>query len=167
MKKLLMREEKRLRPMLLEQYGIDSRDIEFYSSDGSLKGKIYFSSIPKILMEHNKKLDISSLKINNIGLYLGVITNDGLRLGMDAAQLLGRRARKNIIEIDEQQLVEWLNGKHVKLKKGQAISPGFCIVKHKDIFLGSGKVGRDTETLYNYTPKARRVKESMLNQLRV
>ena len=158
MKKLLAKHEKHLRKLLMEQYGIDSRDIEFYSRDGSLNGKIYFTSINLLLTEMNKEL-VLNLKPHGIGLYLGVVNNDGLRLSMDAAIMLGERATKHVVEIND--LCSFMTGKTINIDAEN----GFCIVKYKSMIIGSGKVSNGK--LYSYIPKARRIKPDMIKEIQL
>ncbi len=162
MKKLLLREEKKLREILLNQYGIKDNQIEFYSKNGLIDKKIYFTYISSKLVEMNKYLSLN-IKPVLIGLYLGVMTKEGLRLSMDAAMILGRKATRNIIELDKKEMQEFLQGIDIELDKDY--ESGFYIVKHKSIILGTGKISN--RKLYNYTPKARRVKTGMIQELKI
>lgn len=101
------------------------------------------------------KIDISKLRVNSMGLYIGQKMVDGLRLSIEGSQIVGPKAKKNILEVDEKQAREWLKG--YELDINGKIS-GYVIVKHENDFLGCGKV-KDKKIL-NYVPKNRRLKVS-------
>lgn len=130
--------------LIKKQWGCDSKlDYVFLLSE---KNRIY------LISRDISKIDLAKLRINNVGLYFGEITYEGLRLGIEGAQLIGRSAKKNIVELDEKEKIGWLKGND--LTKELDIS-GFVIIKHKKDFLGTGKY-RDGKIL-NYVPKARRL----------
>lgn len=91
------------------------------------------------------------LTIDSIGLYFAFSKEQDFRLGFDASILYGK-ASKKIIELDENEAKEWLNGKDIDKKTGKQ---GFFLVKHKRDILGCGKA--TPEKLLNFVPKERRV----------
>jgi NOL1/NOP2/fmu family ribosome biogenesis protein len=100
-------------------------------------------------------INIDKLKINSFGLYFGEFRGDGLRLSIEGSQLIGPKAKKNVLELDNKQAREWLKGYDSSLKSKEK---GFVIIKHKNDFLGCGKVVENK--ILNYVPKTRRLRVS-------
>ena len=121
-----------------------------------------------------QKIDLSKLRINSIGIYFCEVDRKGIRLSIEGSQIVGPKAEKNIVEIDEQQEKQWLKGEDLEVEdvcssKTNNIFPpvspqshrnhsGFVIIKHNDDFLGTGKF-KENKVL-NYVNKARRVNAS-------
>ena len=90
--------------------------------------------------------------IENIGIYF-LNKEDNFRLTLDAVHILKDQIKKNILEIDESQLHDWLKGQDLIAQ----VPSGPVIIKFKDDFVGYGK---STETkIYNFIPKDRRLKK--------
>ncbi|MBW2977274.1 hypothetical protein KY331_00355 [Candidatus Woesearchaeota archaeon] len=100
------------------------------------------------------RIDLSKLRINSIGLYLAQKMIDGLRLSIEGSQLIGPKAKKNVLELTEKQKKEWIKGYDLELDKPLS---GFLIIKHQQDFLGCGKAIKPNKLL-NYVPKNRRLK---------
>ena len=98
-------------------------------------------------------LPLEKYKVNSIGLYFGEIKNNELRLSIEGSQLVGDKAKNNVIELSKKQAMNWLKGQDIKLNQDYK---GFVILKHENDFLGTGKY-KDGKVL-NYVPKARRFK---------
>lgn len=96
-------------------------------------------------------IDILSLNINSIGMYLCEIEK-GIRLSIEGSQLIGPKAAKNVMEVSEDQVNQWLNGEDLETDEQ---FDGFVIIKYKKDFLGSGKY-KDGKIL-NFVPKIRRL----------
>ena len=104
-----------------------------------------------------EKIDLSQIRVNNVGLYFGEITErDELRLSIEGSSIVGRLAKKNIVELDDGQSRRWFAGEDIEIEDERN---GFMIVKFKEDFLGCGKLARGK--LYNFVPKARRI-EAMI-----
>ena len=97
------------------------------------------------------KIDTSKLRINSIGMYF-CETEKGIRLSIEGSQIIGKKATKNIVEIDEQQAKQWLKGEDLEINGNYS---GFVILKHKNYFLGCGKFKEDK--ILNYVGKERRI----------
>ena len=110
------------------------------------KGKIY------IVNKDISDIDLSKLRINSIGLYFGEIRGNELRVSIEGSQIIGPEAKKNVLDLDEDEVKEWMKGNDLE-KKGDF--QGFFIIKHKDDFLGCGKWRKDK--VLNYVNKARRI----------
>ena len=98
------------------------------------------------------KLDLTKFRINSIGLYLGELRNNELRLSIEASQLIGPNAKKNILELNQQACVEWLQGKDLDIDVEEK---GYKILKHNDDFIGCGKAVQNK--IPNFVPKNRRL----------
>lgn len=97
-------------------------------------------------------IDTSRLRVDNVGLYVATVDDKGIRLSIEGSQILGPSAKKNVIDIDAQELREWFRGNDLEK---QAETKGFVILKHKNDFVGCG---RSTEKgILNFVPKTRRI----------
>ena len=141
--KLLNKKDiKKLNLQLKRQFD-NEFDFKSYLVYKTPKNRVY------IVNKEFSKLDKNKLKINNIGLYIFSIEDDGLRFSIDGSQMF--KAKKNIIELNEKQFKEWMTGNNLDIKTEE----GYYIIKYKDYFLGCGK--SSGEKVYNYVPKERRV----------
>lgn len=98
------------------------------------------------------KIDFSKIRVNNLGMYFGELRN-GLRLSIEGSQLIGKYARKNILELDDYELNSWVKGEDFVIETDLK---GFVLIKNKDDFYGTGKVVEGK--LLNFVPKARRLR---------
>uniref|UniRef100_A0A7J2TJI8 rRNA small subunit methyltransferase F RNA-binding PUA-like domain-containing protein n=1 Tax=Archaeoglobus fulgidus TaxID=2234 RepID=A0A7J2TJI8_ARCFL len=127
----------KVRELLREQFGVDL-DLEFI-----IKGKrrVFVS----------KKCDIE-LKSLHDGIYFGKIEKDGLRLSIEGSFIVGRLARKGVVEVNEEQAMKWLKGEELEIPY-----KGYCIIKWGEYFLGCGK--GNGKKILNFVPKDRRMRE--------
>jgi NOL1/NOP2/fmu family ribosome biogenesis protein len=100
-----------------------------------------------------KNIDLEKLRINSIGLYFCEIGKD-IRLTIEGSQLIGPKATKNILEISDEQVKQWLRGEDLDLDSIQELS-GFVILKNGSDFLGTGKFKENK--ILNYLGKSRRI----------
>ncbi len=138
---------KELLKILELQYGTD------YSS--LFKNYIIYTNKDNKLFIINKEfsqLDTSKVRINSLGLYIGELHNNQLRTSIEGSQLLGKDAKKNVIEIDKGHKRSWLRGKDLPIVHEDT---GFLIIRCEDDFLCSGKV--KSNNLMNFIPKNRRI----------
>jgi len=126
-------------------YGISSLDFD-YDILVSKKGRLF------LISKAIKKIDLSRLNINSLGLYFGTLEGD-LRLSIEGSQLVGKKATKNIIEISDEDVKKWMSGNDIYTS---STSNHFVIIKNKNDFLGSGKCSNGK--ILNYVPKSRRTK---------
>jgi NOL1/NOP2/fmu family ribosome biogenesis protein len=140
---LSKKEVKKILRQLDKQFGVGSLDYVFVRSD---KGKIF------IVNKEFSDVDFTGFNINTIGLYVMKQEKDGIRLSIDGSQIIGLKAKKNVLVLEDFR--DWMRGMNVnvdtKLK-------GYVIVKCGEDFLGCGRVVKGK--LINYIPKARRVLE--------
>lgn len=131
---------------LQEQYGFNKKlDYVFLQGKDS---KIY------LINKEINKIDYSRLRINQLGLYFGKIEHNIIRVSIEGSQLIGKDSNKNILTVTDKEAKSWLMGEDIKINKEY---PGFVIIKNKSDFLGSGKIKNNT--LLNYVPKDRRIKD--------
>ena len=134
------REVKRMNQILDRQFGVAVEGYVFLLTE---KNKIYLLS--------SKDFDTERLKVMHAGMYFGEWREDGIRLSVDGSQLVGGRADKNVVELDDSQAEEWLRGEDMFME----LDNGYYIIKNNNDLLGTGKFAGGK--LLNYVPKARRV----------
>ena len=100
------------------------------------------------------EIDLQKLRINSIGIYVGELRNDELRMSIEGAQIIGPQATKNVVKITREQLSQWLKGEDLEVDSEN----GFVILKCQKDFVGCGKASNGR--ILNFVPKARRVKVS-------
>ena len=92
--------------------------------------------------------------LERVGTYFAKIDQGGIRLSIEGSQILKDQIKKNIFELNEEQLDLWMGGNQIDISTGKR---GFLIMKYKDNFLGSGKAS--AEKIGNFIPKSRRLKQ--------
>lgn len=102
--------------------------------------------------EDISKIELEKLRINSIGMYFCEIDKLGIRLSIEGSQLIGKKAEKNIVEINEEQAKQWLKGEDLEIKGNYS---GFVIIKYNNDFLGNGNYKNGK--ILNYVSKSRRV----------
>jgi NOL1/NOP2/fmu family ribosome biogenesis protein len=113
-----------------------------------------------LLMKDLTDLD-REIGLELVGMYLFHDYGDNIRISFDAVSALKGKITKNIIELNDEQALEFLKGRDILLtdkdkEKFKNESLGFKIAKHKDELLGSCKLG--PERITNYMPKERRLR---------
>ena len=143
---LKSKQVKELKEMMIWQWG------------AAIEGPYYFlkSEKDKIYLVDNSvgKINLDSLQVNSIGLYIAEVSNDEIRLSIEGSWLLGPAATKNVVEISEKEAVFWLKGHDVEKIVD---ANGFVILKHKNDFLGTGRA--TAKGILNFVPKSRRLPE--------
>tara|TARA_Y100000310_G_scaffold339688_1_gene433151 strand:- start:5436 stop:5891 length:456 start_codon:yes stop_codon:yes gene_type:complete len=145
LKILNSKEKKRIIETIKEQYGIKELKLDHV---------FLMNNDNKIFLLSNDfgKIDTKGLGINSLGLYFAKIHVDGIRLSIEGSQLIGDKAKKNILEINKNDMESWIRGKDIVSKD---IFTSYIIIKYKNDFLGCGKY-KDNKIL-NFIPKARRI----------
>jgi len=144
LKILNSKETKRILKLLQQQFGFEEKlDFVFLVNN---KDRVY------VVNRDIEKVELEKLRINALGLYFGTFINGELRLSIEGSQLIGSKAKKNILDIDDKEFEMWLKGEDFEVSNKLK---GFVIVKHKNDFVGCGKI--KDGTLLNYVPKARRL----------
>jgi NOL1/NOP2/fmu family ribosome biogenesis protein len=91
--------------------------------------------------------------------------NHEYRLSLDSVHLWKDKIKFNILTLNEEQEKKWFLGNDVTIDEQQKNNlKGFVVIKSKEDgdFIGVGKVGNEN-ILYNFLPKERRVKVSVIN----
>ncbi len=141
---LTTKELKPILSLLKEQWGFSEKiEHAFILTD---KERIF------IVNREIGEIDFSKLRINSIGLYFGEYRNNELRLSIEGSQIVGTKATKNVVELNNDELKQWLRGEDLE-KESDAT--GFVIIKHGNDYLGCGKIKESR--LLNFVPKARRL----------
>lgn len=96
-----------------------------------------------------KECDFSVKSVSE-GIYFGKIEKDGLRLSIEGSFIVGRVAKRGVIEINEEDAIKWLKGEDLEIPY-----EGYCILKWGDYFLGCGK--GNGKKILNFVPKDRRL----------
>ena len=133
---------------LKEQYGFSEElNYQFLLSN---KDNLY--AINKDI----EKIDLNDTRVNSLGLYMGEMKQDVLRLSMEGAQLVGPHANKSILDIGRDQLRSWMKGEDLVMKQTEVNDMrDFVLLRHDDDIVGCGKM-KEGKVL-NFVPKTRRV----------
>ncbi|MDP2672446.1 MAG: hypothetical protein Q8O84_01395 [Nanoarchaeota archaeon] len=93
--------------------------------------------------------------IEKIGIYIGAIffPTGEIRLSIEGTQIFKDQIIKNIFEIDNKQLENWIQGEELNIKTDLR---GIIVIKYKDNFLGCGKASENK--IGNFIPKSRRLR---------
>ena len=94
--------------------------------------------------------------IERVGAYFAkrVENNDEVRLSIEGTHIFKDQIKKNIFELNEDQVEQWMKGQELQIKTGKR---GFLAMRYKENFLGTGKASE--EKIGNFIPKNRRLKE--------
>ena len=137
------KEKKLLIKQLKDQFSFSSKlDYQFFINP---EKKIF-------IFNKDLEIDFSRIRVNSLGLYFANIKNE-LRLSIEGSQLIGPNSRKNILEVSNSQLQDWMHGRDIETEKE---FKGFVLIKNKNDFYGSGKYKEGK--ILNYIPKERRLK---------
>ena len=144
---LKSREVKEIQQMLKERFGFDRRLDYIFSKSG--KGRVW------IFSKEVDKIELRDLNVEAIGLYFCFREKNALRLSIEGAQLIGKYAKKNVIELDEERVQRWIRGFDLNVE--EKVENGYVILKFKEDIIGCGKY-KDGKLL-NIVRKGRRVKK--------
>lgn len=141
------KEAKDILEIAKQQWDVDA----FFLLDDYL---FLFSSKEKIYLitRDVANIPLENLKLNSIGLYFGELKKGQLRLSIEGSQLVGPHAKKNVVEIYDDELQQWIRGRDLFF---EGAWQGYIIIKYKNDFLGTGKYSEGM--ILNFVPKARRI----------
>ncbi len=127
-------EKRRIESLLTSYYGI---------SDGLQDYVVLVGGENRVRITHKEVLEFSwRLKnVVNMGLYVAKLTDEGISLSIEGAQFFSHKIMKNLIEIDMNEAERWMQGIPIRIETQPASK--YVVVKCGDIFLGSGRIGRD------------------------
>ncbi|MDK2869743.1 MAG: hypothetical protein PWP39_978 [Pyrococcus sp.] len=125
-----------VRKALIEQYGYAPEDIIF-----EVRGKRIYAYKSCGIEEKGHE-----------GVYFGKIESDGIRLTIEGAFIIGPKATKNVIEVDDERARRWMRGEDIEVpEEGNR----WVILKWRNFWLGGGKLVNGV--VKNYVPKERRL----------
>jgi NOL1/NOP2/fmu family ribosome biogenesis protein len=145
LKILNSKERKNIAKLISQQFGFEFKfKYEVFINP---KNKIY------ILNKDVSLIDLEELRVNSLGMYFAIIYDEKyIRLSIEGSQLIGHLAKKNVLELNNEDAHKWMSGEDFEL---DTELQGFVIIKHENDYLGCGKVFN--KKLYNYVQKERRV----------
>ena len=154
LKILNAKEIKEIKKLLKEQFGFEKNlDYIFLKNE---KDKIYITS------KDASKVNLSILSINTVGMYFAQFNkfSGEVRLSIEGARLIGEHCKKNIIDIDDEELKKWFRGEDLHMPKNclKQAEGNFLILKNKDDFVGCGRYANSA--ILNFVGKERRVKSA-------
>ena len=156
------KDKKRFLELLKKQFGfedISKRSFESLSNlfDKKLDYVFLINNKNKVFIVNKEIADIelSKIRINSIGLYIAEFRNNEIRLSIDGSQIIGPKAKENVIDLNEKEAREWLKGNDLSI---EAKTKGFVILKYNKDYLGCGKVKENR--ILNFVPKTRRLNVS-------
>lgn len=125
------------------------------------KGKLPYGFLKiqervKVLSRGFKDVKVEGLAIENLGLLFGEWREEGLFLTIEGSQMVGPKATKNVLELNSDQLREWMTGGGIKVKR-RGLEKGIVIVKHKRDFLGCGRLFQGK--IWSSIPPHRRIRK--------
>jgi len=98
------------------------------------------------------KINHEQLRINSLGLYIGEYRHEQIRLSIEGSQLIGRKATKNIVEVTDEEVGQWIRGGNLNTDIKES---NFVIIQNKKDFYGCGRI--KDGVILNSLPKARRL----------
>ena len=132
----------------IERFGINNKTLENYNWYIGSKNRVYIG--PK---------ELERIKPESIGISVFRLDKTP-KPTTNFLQLFGRYVTKNIIELDDNETINYCRGKDLNPEHELDVTPGFVIVRHKDRFLGCGH--SNGMLLKNQIPKSRFCKINFL-----
>jgi len=146
---LTSREKKRVLQRIERQWGCKTDAIEDFVF--LLTGKMDLYLATREIFD----IDIKKLRVNSMGLYFADLRENAPRLSIEGSQLIGPFAKKNIIELEEKEAIDWLKGSDLEGKEGDLSE--YIIVRRGGDFMGCGKYKPEEKRILNFIPKSRRL----------
>ncbi|MBN1156971.1 hypothetical protein JXA85_05110 [Candidatus Woesearchaeota archaeon] len=138
------KEKEHILKKIEEQWGA-KLEMEGYAFLKRKDGKIYIEN------EEALKVDFSKLRVDSLGMYFAEESKGFFRLSIEGSQLVGPHAKKNVVELNDSKLKQWMKGVDLEKTEGK----DFVIIKNNGDFFGCGRITKDK--LLNYFPKIRRI----------
>ncbi len=85
------------------------------------------------------------------GVYVGKKAPYGFIISVEGSFLVGRGAKKGIIELNDEEFDRWMSGQDLELRED--LPKGVYIVKYQEVFAGSGYF--NGRVLKNLLPRVR------------
>lgn len=146
---LASKERKKIEKIIKKNYEVDF-DLSNYSVLIGPEDKIWIAS-REIL-----NADIEKLDVNSIGMNLGKLKkNEKSRLTIEGSQLIGKEAKRNLIELNEEEAKKFMSGSSLQIVPSDCDMHNFVIIKSGKNILGSGLLTE--KGIKNLLPRSRRV----------
>jgi NOL1/NOP2/fmu family ribosome biogenesis protein len=146
LKILNTREIRKITDILEKQFGYSERPD--YCWLMSSKNKVY------VVNSDIKGIDLEKINIDSIGLYFGEYKHGKFRLSFEGSMLIGKKLKKNVIELNLKERNQWLKGESIIKDVGKEAR--FIVLKYKDDIIGCGRY--KDKRIFNYVPKERRLR---------
>ena len=145
---LTRKEKERIIEQLNKQFGITELPF-LLIRQGREKIRAYTGNLSR------EELSIlgENINIETVGIYLLKEENNEIRLSHDACSILQKQIIKRIIELNDEQALEWMKGHDLMIETEYN---GIVVLKHNNLLVGCGK--SSGERITNFVPKERRVK---------
>ena len=143
--------KKKILKQLENFYGISDLSYLFIKS-GIGKYRIFSGSLSKEELNDLAK----NTHVELIGSRIANTDDEDIRISFDAINIpeIKKQITENILEINDQQAEDWMKGNNLQIEaEGKK---RFIVIKHKDDFLGVGRV--QGTFIKNYVPKERRIR---------
>lgn len=148
------KEKQKILEILNNEFGIEKLNGKLIVSG---KEKIFFYT-GNLTNEQLRELE-KFIPIERVGVYLAKNEEGKIRLSIEGSQILKNEIKKNIVELNKNEMEIWMMG-HELLKKTDFRE--FVILKYKEDFLGTGKAS--AEKINNFIPKSRRLKDKTIKE---
>ena len=126
---------RRVLECLKGQFGVEEIDFEIEVRG---KGRVYAFKNCEFEIEGHR------------GIYIGTLERNGFRPSIDGSFLIGPLAKKNVIEVGDEEAILWMSGNNIP-----SSITGYVILKWKNFFIGCGK--GNGKIIRNFVPKDRRI----------
>lgn len=151
---LTYKEKAEVLKQLEKQFGITSlpEDSELIKSGKENKLTLFTGNASSKELEQIR----DAAFVESIGMYLGkVMDEEGtIRLSIEGVQILKDQISKNILELNADQMREWMEGKDLFMDIEKR---GVYAIRYNGDFLGTGKASETR--VANFVPKERRLRE--------
>lgn len=95
------------------------------------------------------RLDLAGLRVDKYGLYFGELKEGEFRLSLEGAELIGKKARKNILPLDKEEVKKYFLGEDLDKDLGE--EKRWLLLKYKKDIIGCAKYKE--KKLLNFLPK--------------
>ena len=97
------KEKKKIIELMKNYYGTSEIKLDYVFMKNK-DDKVY------LLSKDFSKIDTENIRINSIGMYFAKLYPNGIRLSIEGSQLIGPLAKKNILEVNNDEVKNWVKG---------------------------------------------------------
>lgn len=147
LKILNSKEAREIKEKLAEQFGFKGElDYAFLLNE---KGRVF------IVNRDISRLELKRLRVDRYGLYFGELRKGELRLSLEGAGLVAPLARKNLVELNKEEVRKYFRGEDLEKDLGE--ENRFVLLKYQKDFLGCARYKE--KKILNFLPKIHRTPE--------